>query len=59
MTADGKCILFDVSSNEKVAGMLKITDDWDENTVSIMPTKVEVVGTDQGGKISIDEIEIR
>ena len=59
MTADGKCILFDVSSNEKVAGMFKINDDWDENTVNIKATKVEVVGTEQGGKISIDEIEIR
>ena len=48
ITADGRCIPFDVSSNEKVAGMLKIKQDWDENTVKIKPTKVEVVGTEVG-----------
>lgn len=59
ITADGKCIPFDLSSNEKVSGMLKIKTDWSENAVKIMPTKVEVVGTEEGGKISVDDIQIR
>ena len=59
MTADGRCIPFDVDSNEKVSGMLKMKTDWSENEAKIKPTKVEVVGSESGGKISIDEIEIR
>jgi hypothetical protein len=57
ITTDGKCVPFDVSSNEKVSGMLKIGKDWSENTVKIKPTKVEVVGTEHGGEISVDEIQ--
>ena len=59
ITADGKCIPFDVNSNEKVAGILKINDDWDENTVNIKPTKAEIVGTEEGGELSVDEIHIK
>jgi hypothetical protein len=59
MTADGKCIPFDVGSNEKVSGLLKIKNDWSENVGKIKPTKVEVVGTEQDGKISVDEIQFR
>ena len=59
ITADGKCIPFDVASNEKVSGMLKVRKDWSENTVKIEPRKVEVVGTKHGGEISVDEIQIR
>ena len=55
--ADGKCVPFDVGSNEKVMGMLKIRKDWSENTVKIKPRKVEVVGTENGGEISVDEIQ--
>jgi hypothetical protein len=58
ITADGKCIPFDVDSNEKVSGMLKMKKDWSENIVKIKPTKVEVVGTEHGGEISVDEIQI-
>ena len=57
ITADGKCVPFDVGSNEKVSGMLKVRKDWSENTVKIKPTKVEVVGTEHGGEISVDEIQ--
>jgi hypothetical protein len=42
-----------VGSNEKVSGMLKIRKNWSENTVKINPTKVEVVGTDHGGKCTV------
>jgi len=59
ITADGKCIPFDVGSNEKVSGMLKVRKNWSENIVKIKPTKVEVVGTEYGGEISVDEIQIR
>jgi hypothetical protein len=59
ITADGKCLLFDVGSNEKVSGMLKVRKDWSENVVKIKPIKVEVVGTEHGGKISVDEIQFR
>ena len=59
ITADGKCIPFDVGSNEKVEGMLKMKTDWSENTVKIKPTKVDVVGAERNGKISVDEIQIR
>lgn len=59
ITADGTCIPFDVGSNEKVSGMFKIKTDWSANAVKIMPTKVEVVGTEEGGKISVDDIQIR
>jgi len=38
-------------------GMLKIRKDWSENTVKIKPRKVEVVGTENGGEISVDEIQ--
>ncbi len=58
MTSDGKCIPFDLASNEKISGMLKINKDWSENTVKIKPTKVEVVGAEHGGEISVDEIQI-
>ena len=58
-TADGKCIPFDVGSNEKVSGMLKMGKNWSENIVKIKPTKVEIVGTEHGGEISVDEIQIR
>ena len=58
ITTDGKCVPFDVGSNEKVSGMLKIRKDWSENTVKIKPTKVEVVGTEHGGEISVDEIQL-
>ena len=57
ITTDGKCVPFDVGSNERVSGMLKIRKDWSENTVKIKPTKVEVVGTEHGGEISVDEIQ--
>ena len=57
IATDGKCVPFDVGSNEKVSGMLKIRKDWSENTVKIKPTKVEVVGTEHGGEISVDEIQ--
>jgi hypothetical protein len=46
-----------VGSNEKVSGVLKVRKDWSENTVKIKPTQVEVVGTEHGGKISVDEIQ--
>jgi hypothetical protein len=59
ITADGKCIPFDVDSNEKVSGLLKIRTNWSENVVKIKPTKVEVVGTEHSGEISVDEIQIR
>lgn len=59
ITADGKCIPFDLDSNEKVSGMLKVRTNWSENTVKIKPTKVEVVGAEHGGAISVDEIQIR
>ena len=59
ITADGKCIPFDVGSNEKVDGMFKIKTDWSENTVKIKPTKVDVVGTERNGQISVDEIQVR
>lgn len=58
ITADGKCIPFDLDSNEKVAGMLKMRTDWSENKAKIQSTKVEVVGTEEGGEISVDEIQI-
>ena len=58
ITADGKCIPFDLASNEKISGMLKVRQNWSENTVKIDPTKVEVVGTTHGGEISVDEIQI-
>ena len=58
ITADGKCIPFDLDSNEKVSGMLKIKTAWSENIVKITPTNVEVVGTEHAGKISVDEIQI-
>jgi len=38
--------------------MLKVRQNWSENTVKIDPTKVEVVGTTHGGEISVDEIQI-
>jgi hypothetical protein len=59
ITADGKCIPFDLDSNEKVSGMLKMKTDWSENTVTIKPTKVEVLGTENGGKISVEEIRMK
>jgi hypothetical protein len=37
--------------------MLKIRKDWSENTLKIKPTKVEVVGTEHGGEISVDEMQ--
>ena len=58
ITTDGKCVPFDVGSNERVSGMLKVRKDWSENTVKIKPTKVEVVGTEHGGEISVDEIQL-
>jgi hypothetical protein len=58
ITADGKCMPFDVDSNEKVSGLLKMRKQWSENIVKIKPTKVEVVGTEHGGEISVDEIQI-
>jgi len=58
ITADGKCLPFDLASNEKISGMLKVRQNWSENTVKIDPTKVEVVGTTHGGEISVDEIQI-
>jgi len=57
ITADGKCVPFDVGSNQKVSGILKVRKNWSENTVKINPTKVEVVGTEHGGQISVDEIQ--
>jgi hypothetical protein len=59
ITADGKCMPFDVGSNEKVSGMLKMKTDWSENIVRIKPTKVEVLGTEHDGKISVDEIQVK
>jgi hypothetical protein len=59
ITADGKCIPLDVSSNEKVIGVLKARTDWSENTAMIKPTKVEVIGTQVGGKIAVDNIQIK
>jgi hypothetical protein len=59
ITADGKCIPFDVDSNEKISGMLKVKTDWSENMAKIAPTKVEVLGTEQGGKISVEEIRMK
>lgn len=59
ITADGKCLPFDLDSNEKVSGLLKIRTNWSENTVKIKPTKVDVVGAEHGGEISVDEIQIR
>jgi hypothetical protein len=59
ITADGKCIPLDLSSNEKVAGMLKVKTDWSENTAKLKPTKVEVTGRVTGGKISVDDIQIK
>lgn len=59
ITADGKCMPFDLGSSEKISGMLKMKTDWSANTVNLKPTKVEVIGTDQGGKISVDDIQIR
>ena len=58
ITADGKCIPFDVASNEKVSGLLKMKKDWSENVVKIKPTKVNVVGTEHDGEISVEEIQI-
>ena len=57
ITTDGKCVPFDVGSNERVSGMLKVRKNWSENIVKIKPTKVEVVGTEHGGEISVDEIQ--
>ncbi len=57
ITTDGKCVPFDVGSNERVSGVLKTRKNWSENTVKIKPTKVEVVGTEHGGQISVDEIQ--
>jgi hypothetical protein len=48
-----------VGSNEKVLGLLKMDKDWSKNVVKIKPTKVEVVGTEDGGEISVDEIQIK
>ncbi len=59
ITADGKCIPFDVDRNEKIAGRLKMKTDWGEDTVRTNPARVEVVGSEQGGKISVDEIQIK
>jgi hypothetical protein len=59
ITADGKCIPFDVDSNEKVSGILKVRTNWSENVVRIKPTQVDVVGAEHGGAISVDEIQIR
>jgi hypothetical protein len=59
ITADGKCMPLDVNSNEKISGMLKMRRNWTENTVKIKPTKVEIVGTERGGEISVDEIQVK
>jgi len=37
--------------------MLKMRKDWRENTVKMRPRRVEVVGTENGGKIAVDEIQ--
>ena len=58
ITTDGRCVPFDVGSNEKVSGMLKMKKDWSENIVKIKPTKVDVVGTEHDGEISVEEIQI-
>jgi len=59
ITEDGKCIPFDVGSSEKVSGLLKMKKNWSENIVKIKQTKVEVVGTEHDGEISVEEIQLR
>jgi hypothetical protein len=53
---DGRCIPLDVDSNQKVEGMLKVKTNWTKNVVKIKPTKVQIVGTESDGTISVDEI---
>ena len=59
VTGDGKCLPFDENSNQKISGLLKIEKDWSENIVKMKPTKVEVMGTQKGGTLSVEEIEIK
>lgn len=57
VTEDGKCMPFDLDSNEKVSGLVKIGENWSENTGKNRPTKVEVIGTKtRAGTISVDDI---
>jgi hypothetical protein len=48
----------DLGSTEKVSGLMKIREDWSENRVKIMPTRVEVVGTEHDNTIAVEEIRI-
>jgi hypothetical protein len=57
MTADGKYIPFDQSSNTKVVEVMKSNKDWTKNAESQKPVTVTVVGNQRGDTIVIESIK--
>jgi hypothetical protein len=57
MTADGKYIPFDQTSNTKVIEVMKSNTDWSKNAESKQPVKVTVVGNQRGDLIVLESIK--
>jgi hypothetical protein len=57
MTADGKYIPFDQTSNTKVIEVMKSNRDWRGNAESKKPVSVTVVGNQRGDAIVIHSIK--
>ena len=57
MTADGKYIPFDQTSNTKVIEVMKATKDWGKNAESRPPVKVTVIGPQKGDVIVLESIK--
>lgn len=59
ITEDGRRIPFDEDSNEKISGLLKVKTNWSENVVKIKPTRVTLIGTEKGGVMSVEDIDLK
>ena len=59
VTQDGRRIRFDEDSNEKISGLLKAKANWNKNIEKIQPTRVTLTGTEKGGIISVDDIDLK
>jgi hypothetical protein len=57
MTADGKYIPFDQTSNTRVIEVMKSNKDWSKNAESKKPVSVTVVGNQRGDTIVVESIK--
>lgn len=57
MTADGKYIPFDETSNAKVSAAMRSNDQWSKSIQDKKPVSVTVVGNNKGDTIVIESIK--